>query len=240
MPPEMFPSFPRLAIELQNLIWEATFSQPRVFDDSTLRLLNPQNGVMYSYLTPYALYICRDSRDFAQSHLCRTFLFRAWPRGSRRAIYFNPKCDACVYRFTDLSWASDFIPGLCSFSHVEILANVSPDALSSAKDYGLRSTNFFERFSNLKRLFVRDRHLNLTGSILRNGWNEDRWSEEARSRQEVWKAEWKLVEDVFKERGIEIIILPNISETERTRAAFMATFPTHHVPASKANGGTDK
>lgn len=63
--------------------------------------------------------------------------------------------------------------------------------------------------------------------MLRNGWNEDRWSEEARSRQEVWKVEWKLVEDVFKERGIEIVILPMISEAEGTKAAFMATFPTH-------------
>lgn len=76
MPPKSFPDFPRLALELRNLIWESTFSQPRVFDDGTLRLLNPRNGVMYSYLTPYALYVCRDSRDFAQSRLCRTFLFR--------------------------------------------------------------------------------------------------------------------------------------------------------------------
>jgi len=239
MPLESFPSFPRLTIELQNLIWEASFSQPRVFDDGTLRLLNPQNGVMYSYLTPYALYICRDSRNFAQSRLCRTFLFREWPRGSRRAIYFNPKCDVCVYRFTDLSWRSDFIPGLCSFSHVEIVANVSPNALSNTKDYGLRSTNFFERFPNLKRLLVRERYLNLAESILRNGWDEDRWSEEARSRLDIWKAEWKLVEDVFKERGIKIVILPEISEAEGTRAALMATFSTHHVPASEAKGGTD-
>lgn len=41
--------------------------------------------------------------------------------------------------------------------------------------------------------------------ILRNGWNEDRWDEESRVRQGIWDAEWKLVEEVFKERGIELM-----------------------------------
>ena len=75
-PTASFRYFRKLAIELQNLIWQETFSQPRVFDDSTLSILNPRNGIMYSYLTPYALGVCRDSRTFAQSRLCRTFLFR--------------------------------------------------------------------------------------------------------------------------------------------------------------------
>ncbi len=75
--------------------------------------------------------------------------------------------------------------------------------------------------------------------MLRNGWDEDRWSEEAKSRQEVWKVEWKLVEDLFKERGIEIVILPNIAEAEEARAAFVATFPTHEITASKEMGGTE-
>lgn len=79
-------SFLKLPTELQNLIWEETFSQPRIFDDDTLRLINPQDGIAYSYLTPYALYVCRGSRTFAQSRLCRTFLFRTWPPNSRRTI----------------------------------------------------------------------------------------------------------------------------------------------------------
>ncbi|KAH8650360.1 hypothetical protein BGZ60DRAFT_421838 [Tricladium varicosporioides] len=204
---ENFSCFRQLSLELQNLIWEETFSQPRIYDGSTLRILNPQDGTIYSYLTPYALYVCRDSRAIAQSCLVRTFLLRAWPEGSGRIIYFNPNRDICVHRFTDLSWRRDFVPGQCLFNHVEIQVNVSPDTLASTVDYGLRSTRFSERFPNLKRLLVRDRVLDLKGATLRNGWKEDRWSEEASLRQKTWDANWKLVEDFLKERGIEIVTL---------------------------------
>jgi hypothetical protein len=91
----------------------------------------------------------------------------------------------------------DFIPGQCLLSHVEVLANFSPDTIASAIGYGLRSTKLSERFPNLKSPLVRD--LNLIRVILRNGWNEDRWSEEARPRRNIWNAGLKLVEDVFKE-----------------------------------------
>ncbi|KAH8650396.1 hypothetical protein BGZ60DRAFT_437151 [Tricladium varicosporioides] len=222
-----FSCFQQLPLELQNLVWEETFSQPRVFDDSTLEILHPQDGTIYSYLTPYALYVCRDSRAVAQTRLLRTFLFRGWPQGLGRMIYFNPNHDICVYRFTDLSWRTDFIPGQCLFNHIEIRANVSPDVLTSAKGYGLRSTRFSQRFPNLKRLLVRDRYLNLMGVILRNGWEEDHWNDEASSRQKTWDVGWKLVKDFLKERGIEIVALQEIPEAEGNRKAFMNTFPAH-------------
>ena len=110
---ESFFSFQKLPIELRRLIWEETFSQPRFFAFDTLRLSKPQNGTIYSLLTPFALYVCRESRAFAQDRLCRTYLFRTWPASTGRIIYFNPKCDVCNYRLTDLTWRRDFIPGRC-------------------------------------------------------------------------------------------------------------------------------
>jgi hypothetical protein len=118
----------------------------------------------------------------------------------------------CVYRFTDLSWRTDFIPDQCLFEHVEIIANVSPDKLTSATGHGLRSTIFSAKFPSLKRLVIRDREANLEGTILRNGWKEARWKEESRLRQQSWDAEWTLMEKVFKERGIELVTSQVIPE----------------------------
>ena len=142
-----------------------------------------------SYLIPYALGVCRDSRAFAQSRLRHTSLFRGWPRGSRRTIYFNPNCDIYIYRFTDLSWRMDFIPDQCLFDHVDIIANGSPDKVASTIGHGLRSTNFLERFPSLKHPLIREREGNLAGIILWNEWKEDRWNEESRLRQDSWGAE---------------------------------------------------
>lgn len=203
-------SFLKLPTELQNLIWEETFSQPRIFDDDTLRLINPQDGIAYSYLTPYALYVCRGSRTFAQSRLCRTFLFRTWPPNSRRTIYFNPNCDVCIYRFTDLSWRPDFIPGRCLFNYIEIIANVSPDRLTSTTSQGLRSVEF----------------------SIRNGWYEDEWSQKSRLRQGKWDLEWKTVQDFFERRNVTITISPTIPEKENSKKAFVGTFPAYLIPTS--------
>ena len=68
------------------------------------------------------------------------------------------------------------------------------------------------------------------GTILRNGWNEDRWNEESRLRQDSWDAGWKLVQEVFGKRGAELVTSQEIPEAERTSNAFMATFPAHNIP----------
>jgi hypothetical protein len=67
----------KISTELQHLIWEETFSQQWVFDDDTLRLLNPQNGMMYSYLTMHSA---------PQSQLPLPIMAEL-----RRVIYFNPE-----------------------------------------------------------------------------------------------------------------------------------------------------
>lgn len=125
---------------------------PRVFDDSTLRILNPQKATMYSYLIPYALAVCRDSRTFAQSRLRRAFLFRGWPPNYGRTIYFDPHRDVCAYLFTDLSWSASFIPGQCLFDHVEIIANGSPDFVQwvSAHIFTIQSLESFIRAARRK------------------------------------------------------------------------------------------
>lgn len=99
----------------------------------------------------------------------------------------------------------DFIPDQCLFDHVEIIANGSPDKVTSTIGHGPRSTSSLERFPSLKRLLIREREGNLAGMILRNGWTEYCWSEESRLRQQSWDVEWKLVEKVFRERGIEFV-----------------------------------
>jgi hypothetical protein len=56
-----------------------------------------------------------------------------------------------------------------------VFTNVSPDKLASATGYGFRGMQFSYRFPNLMRLLLRDRYLNLSRAILRNGWREDWW-----------------------------------------------------------------
>jgi hypothetical protein len=120
--------------------------------------------------------------------------------------------------------------------YVKIIANPSPDKLASARGHGLRSPNSV-RLPSLKRLLIREREAKLVEKITRNGWGEDHWQEESRLRQESWSAEWTLVEEVFKERGIELVISQEIPETEGTRRAFTATFPAHDTSAPKVKGG---
>ena len=45
------------------------------------------------------------------------------------------------------------------------------------------------------------------------------------------------MEEVFKERGIELVTSQDIPEAEGTGRAFMATFPTHHSLAAKEKAG---
>ncbi|PVH71255.1 hypothetical protein DL98DRAFT_540198 [Cadophora sp. DSE1049] len=167
-----FPFFSRFPREIRDQIWEETFSQQRIFDNDTLRRLKPQNGIMYSYLTPYALYVCQASREFAQRRLRRSYLLRSWPKKFGRVIYFKPECDVRVYQSTQLHWQPD---GQCLFSCVKIIADASPEDLASNTRHGLRSEEFHEKFPNLKRVIVTDRQLNLDGEVIRNRWTEERW-----------------------------------------------------------------
>ncbi|KAH8790805.1 hypothetical protein F5882DRAFT_377149 [Hyaloscypha sp. PMI_1271] len=152
-------SFLKLPTELQNLIWEETFSLT-----ADLRRRYPQThqpSGWYSILIPDTLRTIR---------LPRITNFRAEPPLSYLSLSdiaaefsknnFNPNCDVCIYRFTDLSWRPDFIPGRCLFNYIEIIVNVSPDRLTSTTSQGLRSVEF----------------------SIRNGWYEDEWSQKSRLR----------------------------------------------------------
>lgn len=218
---ESFPSFQKLPVELRHLIWEETFSQPRFFDGDTLRLLKPQNGTIYSLLTPSALYVCHESRTFAQDRLCCTYLFQKWPANTGRIIYFNPKCDVCNYRFTDLTRRRGFIPGRCLFRYVEIIAT-DPKELTDTIGYGLRSAQFHDKFPNLERLVVMDRHANLRGEVLRNGWPEERWNRESKLNQSDWDREWRSVRELFEKRNILITTPLAVPDIQRRRIADIA------------------
>lgn len=154
-----FKLFPLLANELQHRIWEESFPRWRIFDDDTLRLLNPQDDIIYSYLTSYALYVCHASREFTQRRFRRSFLFRSWPKGKiGRVIYFQPEYDVRVYQMSQLHWRQD---GHCLFSCVKIVADVAPEDFTGNIGFGLRSMEFCEKFPNLKEVIVTNRHLNL-------------------------------------------------------------------------------
>jgi hypothetical protein len=106
-----------------------------------------------------------------------------------------------------------------------------PDKLIGTEGYGLRGAEFCKRFPKLKYLLVRDRDLNLGGMILRNGSYEDRWKEESMVRQDIWNTEWRVVEEIFKARGVQIVVSSKMPEAENTRRALMATFPVHYISA---------
>lgn len=125
--------------------------------------MNPQDGIIYSYLIPYALAASRDLRAFAQSRLRRTS-FQQRLQGLRRTIYINPDRDSYVWRFTDISWSIGPSPWL--FDCVEIIANTSPKKVASDTGNGLRSPQFFWGFPALRRLLVRERETKLEGTII--------------------------------------------------------------------------
>lgn len=218
-------TFSLLANELQDRIWEESFSQ-RIFDNDTLRLLKPQNGTMYSYLTPYALYVSHASREFAQRRLRLSFLFRSWSKRSGRVIYSRPEYDVRIYQSTQLHWQPD---GQCLFDCVKIIADVSPEELTGNIGHGLRSVEFLEKFPNLKRVIVTDRQMNLHGEVFRNRLTEEHWKRESSLNQNDWDRDWKAVEKLLGERGIRIEASSDLPETNEEKKRYIESFQAFPV-----------
>jgi hypothetical protein len=87
---------------------------------------------------------------------------------------------------------------------------------------------FSGKFPNLRRAVIRDRELNIKGVVLRNGWYEDHWSQESKSKQEKWGYEWDLVKAFFKERNVTITTSTAIARTE-TSIPTTQSGKLHHV-----------
>lgn len=228
-------TFSLLSNELKDLIWGETFSQQRIFDDDTLRLLNPRNGIMYSYLTPYALFVCRYSREFARGRLRCSYLSEPWsdePR--RRVVYFDPEYDVCVHQWGQLHWRQ--LDGQCLFSCVKIIADVSPEDLTSDKGYGLRSVEFREKFPDLKRLTVIDRRVGWNGEVVRYMWTEEQWNQESRANKNDWDREWKAVKKVFEGRGIRIEASSDVLETNKNKKRYIRCFQACPVTLRQSAG----
>lgn len=132
-------------------------------------------------------------------------------------IYFDPKRDIYRHHFTDLLWKRTSTQ--CLFSCVEIVANISPDQLTDTFGHGLRSVEFHDKFPNLKRLVITNRHTNLLGDVLRNGWSEARWNHESRLNQRKWDQEWKFVRDYFEGRDISITTSSSIPQADGRQPA---------------------
>ncbi|PVH75970.1 hypothetical protein DL98DRAFT_303962 [Cadophora sp. DSE1049] len=238
-------TFCLLPNELRYQIWEESFSQQRIFDDDTLRLLNPQDGIMYSYLTPYALFVCRDSREYAQRRLRCSYLSEPWsdePR--RRVIYFNPDCDVRIHQFGQFHWRR--LDGQCLFSCVKIIADVSPADLTSDIGYGLRSVEFREKFPNLKRVTVTDRRVGLNGEFVRYMWTGEQWNRESSANKNNWDRDWKAVEKLFEGRGIRIEASSDVPETNENKKRYIKSFqacpvtlgrPAGDIPAQTRTSG---
>jgi hypothetical protein len=81
---------------------------------------------------------------------------------------------------------------------------------------------FHDKFPNLERLVVIDRHVNLRGEVLRNGWPEERWSRESKLNQSDWDREWKSVRELFEKRNILITTPSAVPDIQRRRIADIA------------------
>ncbi|KAL5313012.1 hypothetical protein ACEPPN_019438 [Leptodophora sp. 'Broadleaf-Isolate-01'] len=141
-------------------------------ESSITRLLNPQNGIIYSYLTPYVLYVCHDSREFALGRLSRSYLRHSWPQDHRRVIFFQPESDIYVCESTQLNWQPD---DQYVFRYVKIIADVLPKDLTGKTGYELRSVKFHKKFPKLQGLIVTDRHMNMYRKVFRYRWPEEEW-----------------------------------------------------------------
>ncbi|KAH7418849.1 hypothetical protein BKA64DRAFT_739204 [Cadophora sp. MPI-SDFR-AT-0126] len=217
-----FPFFSRFPREIQNQIWEKTFPQKRIFDNDTLRLLNPQNGIMYSYLTPYVLYVCHDSREFAQGRLSRSYLRHSWPQDHRRVIFFKPESGIYVCESTQLNWKP---VDHYMFRYVKIIADVRPEDLSSNIRYGLRSVEFHEKFPKLQGLIVTDRHLNLYHKCFRYKWPEEEWEQVSRVFQDDWDRDAKDLEEFLRRKSIWIPRTSEKPKTDKEKKRYIESFP---------------
>jgi len=215
-----FSSFRKLPIEIQHSIWEEALPESRVFDNNTLRFLEPQHGMICFDLIPSILQVCRDSRTIAQRHLCRTVLFQTWPRSSGRTICFNPERDIYRCRFTDFLWRHEFLPTQCLFSIVEIYVNLSlgqhPDTFGNV----LRSVGFHDRFPHLKRVIVTNQHTHFYGDGHRDGWSEEQWF-----NQRKWDQLWRSVLEFLENRHISITISPAPPQIHGRQIADNACMP---------------
>lgn len=219
---ESFARFQNLPLEIRHSIWKQSLPEPRIFDIDTLQLLKPQHGVICLDLIPSILQVCKDSRASAQSCLYRTVLFKSWTSNRGRMLYFDPKRDIYKYHFTDLRWRRSCAPGQCLFGCVEIIANISREQLTDTFGYGIRSVEFHNKFPNLKRLIVTNRHTNILGDVLKNGWSEAQWNREFRLNGRKWEREWKSVRGFFEERDILITsssINPDLASQQVTSSA---------------------
>lgn len=149
-----FTLFPKLPLELQNLIWQMTFSEPRA--------ISPENcfrewwyGRIVSFLSPVALHVCHSSRSFVKSVLRHTSIHIPGLRGWR-PLYINQACDFFILTKWDVQMnvkISDFIADPTLVSRVMITGIASYEMLQERD-----MINFFSQFSGLEEVAIADCH----------------------------------------------------------------------------------
>jgi hypothetical protein len=127
---DTFDFFPKLPIELQNLIWQMTLSEARA--------ISPENcfhewwyGRIVSFLSPVALHVCRCSRSLARKVLRYTSIqipgLPGW-----RPLYINQACDFFIITKRDMEMnikISDLIADPTLIKRVVITGIASDDVL---------------------------------------------------------------------------------------------------------------
>jgi hypothetical protein len=86
-----FVLFTKLPIEIQNLIWEFTLSDPRAISRENC-FREWWYGRITTFLSPVALHVCHSSRSLAKSVLrCTSVYIPGLP--GKRLFYINQDCD---------------------------------------------------------------------------------------------------------------------------------------------------
>jgi hypothetical protein len=152
-PPVMlhtFTFFPKLPMELQNLIWQMTLSEPRVISRENC-FREWWYGKLVSFLSPVALHVCHSSRSLARGVLRSTSIHIPGLPGWR-PFYINQACDFFTITKSDVQLnvvISDFIADPAVVRRVLILGVLSSE-LCLEKD--IRS--YLDQFSRLEEVAI--------------------------------------------------------------------------------------
>jgi 2EXR family len=148
-----FVLFPRLPVELQNIIWQITLSEPRAISGGDC-FEEWWHGRLVRFLSPVALHVCHNSRSLAKKILRRTTIRIPFLPGWR-VLYINQTCDfvgTAKWNVQMNTKISDFIADTKLINRL-VVSGLAENKSGFEKDM----MRYFDQFPGLEEVVLTDR-----------------------------------------------------------------------------------
>jgi hypothetical protein len=148
-----FVLFPRLPVELQNIVWQITLSEPRAISGEDC-FHAWWYGRLLRFLLPVALHVCHNSRSLAKKILRRTAICIPGLPGWR-TLYINQACDfvrTTKWNVQINTKISDFIADPTLINRL-VISGITGDKGGFEKGI----MHYFDQFPGLEEVVLTDR-----------------------------------------------------------------------------------